>query len=127
MLKRNDSSHGSGPSPNVRAPHRVVIIGGGAAGGTVAATLLREKPGLDVAIIEPSERHFYQPGWTLVGGGEMRLEDWNVDPLEGPQVLSQYEELGVSRLIVPAMALVGDGNPVEAIQQFGEEVLSKIG
>jgi sulfide:quinone oxidoreductase len=48
--------------------HRVVIVGGGAAGVTVAARLGRADLG-DVALIEPSDRHYYQPLWTLVGGG----------------------------------------------------------
>lgn len=34
--------------------------------------MLKRKPGLSVAIIEPSPDHFYQPGWTLVGGGVFR-------------------------------------------------------
>jgi len=51
------------------AHHRVVIIGGGNAGISVAARLLRRLRGLDVAIIEPSPTHYYQPLWTLVGGG----------------------------------------------------------
>ena len=55
--------------------HVVVIIGGGAAGLSVAAGLLRKHNDLDVAIIEPSESHYYQPGWTLVGGGEMTAEE----------------------------------------------------
>lgn len=46
----------------------MVIVGGGAAGITVAARLGRA--GLhDVAVIEPSDRHYYQPLWTLVGAG----------------------------------------------------------
>jgi sulfide:quinone oxidoreductase len=49
--------------------HTVVVIGGGAAGIATAASLLRRKPGLDIAIVEPSETHAYQPGWTMVGGG----------------------------------------------------------
>ena len=49
--------------------HDVVIVGGGAAGIAVASSLLARKPGLDVAIIEPSDIHYYQPGWTLVGAG----------------------------------------------------------
>jgi sulfide:quinone oxidoreductase len=48
---------------------KVVIIGGGAAGIATAASLLKRKPGLDIAIVEPSEVHAYQPGWTMVGGG----------------------------------------------------------
>lgn len=55
--------------------HEVVVIGGGTAGISVAARLARrwfDRP--EVAIIEPSERHFYQPLWTLVGGGVARKE-----------------------------------------------------
>jgi sulfide:quinone oxidoreductase len=49
--------------------HDVVIIGGGAAGISVASSLLARKPGLDIAIIDPADIHYYQPGWTLVGAG----------------------------------------------------------
>jgi sulfide:quinone oxidoreductase len=52
-----------------RAAHDVVIVGGGAAGVATAASLLRRRPSLDIAIIEPRDKHHYQPGWTLVGGG----------------------------------------------------------
>ena len=48
--------------------HRVVIVGGGSAGITVAARLKR-KGVTDIAVIEPSETHWYQPLWTLVGAG----------------------------------------------------------
>ena len=47
----------------------VVVVGGGAAGIGTSMSLLRRRPGLSIAIIEPSDRHYYQPGWTLVGGG----------------------------------------------------------
>lgn len=51
-----------------RDHHRVVIVGGGSAGITVAARLRRA--GIDdVAVVEPSDAHYYQPLWTLVGGG----------------------------------------------------------
>ena len=49
--------------------HQVLIVGGGSAGITVAARLLREGY-TDVAVIEPSDKHYYQPLWTLVGGGQ---------------------------------------------------------
>ena len=49
--------------------HQIVIVGGGAAGITVAAQLLAKNSNLDIAIIEPSDKHYYQPAWTLVGGG----------------------------------------------------------
>lgn len=47
--------------------HQIVIVGGGTAGISVAARLCKKN--LDVAIIEPSVKHYYQPLWTLVGGG----------------------------------------------------------
>lgn len=53
--------------------HQVVVIGAGAAGTSVAASLLRQRPGLDVAIVEPSDVHYYQPAFTLVGGGAYSL------------------------------------------------------
>ncbi len=48
--------------------HEVVIVGGGTAGITVAARLRRAGV-TDVAVVEPSEHHYCQPLWTLVGGG----------------------------------------------------------
>lgn len=51
--------------------HRIVIVGGGTAGISVAARLLR-KGHSDVAVIEPSDTHYYQPLWTLVGGGQAK-------------------------------------------------------
>ncbi len=52
--------------------HRVVIVGGGSAGISVAARLAKKLD--DVAVIEPSENHYYQPLWTLVGGGCAKRE-----------------------------------------------------
>ena len=46
-----------------------MVIGGGAAGIATAASLLKRRPGLDIAIVEPADTHAYQPGWTMVGGG----------------------------------------------------------
>jgi sulfide:quinone oxidoreductase len=47
----------------------VLVIGGGAAGCAVTASLLKRDPDLRIAIIEPRDQHYYQPGWTLVGAG----------------------------------------------------------
>lgn len=49
--------------------YSIVIIGAGTAGITVAAQLLRKKKGLSIALIDPATTHYYQPAWTLVGGG----------------------------------------------------------
>ncbi|MBK8218355.1 MAG: NAD(P)/FAD-dependent oxidoreductase [Myxococcales bacterium] len=54
--------------------HDVVICGGGTAGLSVAARLKEASPGLDIALIEPSETHDYQPLWTLVGAGVVSKE-----------------------------------------------------
>lgn len=48
--------------------HKIVVIGGGTAGIAVAAKLRREGVS-DIGVIEPSEQHYYQPLWTLVGAG----------------------------------------------------------
>lgn len=54
---------------------RIVIIGGGTAGLTVAAQILKQRNDVSVTIIEPSEKHYYQPLWTLVGGGIFPREE----------------------------------------------------
>ena len=54
--------------------NEIVIIGGGSAGIAVAASLLHRDDSLDIAIIEPSDVHYYQPGWTLVGAGVFKPE-----------------------------------------------------
>jgi len=48
---------------------QIVIIGGGNAGISVAAQLLLKNKSLDITIVDPAEHHYYQPAWTLVGGG----------------------------------------------------------
>jgi sulfide:quinone oxidoreductase len=49
--------------------YRILVLGGGTAGITVAAQLRRKLKDFDLAIVEPSEKHYYQPLWTLVGAG----------------------------------------------------------
>lgn len=55
--------------------YKVLILGGGAAGISVAAKLKQSLPSGSMAIVEPSERHFYQPLWTLIGAGLFKKED----------------------------------------------------
>ncbi len=65
-----------------QAHHKILILGGGTAGITVAARLMRAKQH-DVAVVEPSSKHYYQPLWTLVGGGR------------APQSISERDEVSV--------------------------------
>ncbi len=56
--------------------YRLVIVGGGTAGISVAAALRRTAAaaGLEITIIEPSDKHYYQPAFTLVGAGAYSLD-----------------------------------------------------
>ena len=64
-------------SQNTRNHFKIVILGGGTAGLSVASRLKRTLPAkdFDVAIVEPSSTHDYQPLWTLVGGGVCKKEE----------------------------------------------------
>ncbi|ANI55273.1 NAD(P)/FAD-dependent oxidoreductase [Pseudomonas sp. DR 5-09] len=53
----------------------IVVIGGGTAGIGFVASLLKRDPGLKITVIEPSTLHYYQPAWTLVGGGAYDAKD----------------------------------------------------
>ena len=114
------SSHAYDPTVSSQLHHRVVIVGGGTAGISVAARLRRMMKGIDVAIIEPSDQHYYQPLWTLVGGGVFPKEttqrneaavipagvDWIQDaaaefcPEENTLLTAQGKKIGYDYLVV---------------------------
>ncbi|WP_341521748.1 FAD/NAD(P)-binding oxidoreductase [Pseudomonas sp. G.S.17] len=54
--------------------HQILIVGAGAAGIATASSLLARDATLDIAIIDPADTHYYQPGWTLVGAGIFQPE-----------------------------------------------------
>lgn len=62
--------------------YQVLIIGGGTAGLTVASHLLNHYNRPTVAIVEPATKHYYQPLWTLVGGGVFAKEASERDEAE---------------------------------------------
>ncbi|WP_439523474.1 TIGR01244 family sulfur transferase [Marivita sp.] len=68
-VARRIANGGKTPTDTGDAKFDVVIVGAGAGGVSVAASLKARKPGLSVAIIDPADIHYYQPGWTMVGGG----------------------------------------------------------
>jgi sulfide:quinone oxidoreductase len=55
--------------------HQILIIGGGNAGISVASKLLLMDKSLDIAIVDPADKHYYQPAWTLVGSGVFDIQD----------------------------------------------------
>ena len=63
----------------MKTHHQILIVGGGNAGISIAAQLLRKDSSLDIAIIDGAKKHYYQPAWTLVGGGEFNIKDTERD------------------------------------------------
>jgi sulfide:quinone oxidoreductase len=59
----------------MQTKHQIVIVGGGNAGISTASQLLRKNKNLDIAVIEPSDKHYYQPAWTLVGAGVFNMKN----------------------------------------------------
>lgn len=68
-VARRIANGGRVPTDSGDASFDVVIVGAGAGGIAVAASLKARQPDLQVAIIDPADVHYYQPGWTMVGGG----------------------------------------------------------
>jgi sulfide:quinone oxidoreductase len=68
-LARRIANGGKVPVEVAVASHDIVIVGAGAAGVATASSLLGRDPTLDIAIIDPADTHYYQPGWTMVGAG----------------------------------------------------------
>lgn len=55
--------------------YQVLIIGGGTGGIMVASRMKNKQSNVSIGIIEPSENHYYQPAFTLVGGGTYKMEN----------------------------------------------------
>ncbi len=97
------------PTPPSIPAFDVCIVGGGTAGITVAARLGQAAPTLSIAVIEPSETHYYQPLWTLVGGGEF-------DKQVTARPMAQCIPPGVTWLRTPAKAFEPDAHLVHTEQ-----------
>jgi len=122
--------------------HPLVIVGAGSAGISVASSLLKRQSDLKITIIDPAGDHYYQPGFTMVGGGIFNVEEtrrnmgavipgkvnWiqaavtSFDPGNNAVVLSDENVITYERLIVcPGLKLNWDA--VEGL----EETLGKNG
>ncbi|KAJ8729893.1 hypothetical protein PYW07_016931 [Mythimna separata] len=62
-------------SNNATYSCKVLVVGGGTGGCTMAAKFARRLPKDSVIVLEPSKDHYYQPLWTLVGAGVVRVND----------------------------------------------------
>ncbi|MEC0080794.1 MULTISPECIES: FAD/NAD(P)-binding oxidoreductase [Paenibacillus] len=60
----------------IQLHYTIAIVGAGSAGLSVAARLLRQSKAFQgsIVIIDPQKNHYYQPLWTLVGGGVVKKE-----------------------------------------------------
>ncbi len=83
----------------------VIVIGGGAGGIAVASSLLKRRRSLDIAIVEPRDEHFYQPGWTMVGSGIF-------DQKATMRAMSSVIPAGVNWIKVAAKTFQPDDNQV---------------
>lgn len=104
-VARRIANHGRTPIDVAEVTHAVVIIGGGAAGIATASSLLARDPGLDIAIIDPADVHYYQPGWTLVGCGVF-------DAAETARTMAATIPRGVHWIKAAVAAFEPDGNAV---------------
>ena len=72
-LTMTDSNAGQ-PASEGNQSYDVVIVGAGAGGISVASSLKKRNSRLSIALIDPAAEHYYQPGWTMVGGGIFSAE-----------------------------------------------------
>ena len=63
-VARRIANGGKTPTDTGDTYFEVVIVGAGAGGISVAASLKSRKPELNIAVIDPADIHYYQPGWT---------------------------------------------------------------
>ncbi len=73
--------------------HNILIVGGGAAGLSTASSLIKRDSTVKVSVIEPSNKHYYQPGWTMVGRGVFEKEQTEKDiDLVWPKGVERIED-----------------------------------
>ncbi len=87
----------------------VLIVGGGSAGLSIAARLCQGSNPPSVGIIEPSDKHYYQPIWTLVGAGIM-------DKQVSERAEADFIPRGAEWIRESAAEFMPDRNQVQTVQ-----------
>lgn len=116
--------------------YKILIVGGGTGGIMTAAQIKRKDESLEIGLIEPSETHYYQPAWTLVGAGTFDMEktkrkekdyipkgvDWikdfvvKVKPEENKVQLKDGNEITYDYLVI-SPGLVMNLNGIEGLKE----------
>ncbi|WP_172294755.1 bifunctional protein tyrosine phosphatase family protein/NAD(P)/FAD-dependent oxidoreductase [Pseudoruegeria sp. HB172150] len=73
-VARRIANGGKTPTDTGDAKFDIVIVGAGAGGISVAASL-QSRTNASIALIDPADIHYYQPGWTMVGGGVFEAQE----------------------------------------------------
>lgn len=120
--------------------YEILILGGGTAGIMSAAFLRKANSNLKIGIVEPSEKHYYQPAYTLVGAGTYSLKkcirdekdfipkgvEWikdyavRIDPLSNEVELQKQGKLKYQVLIV-ATGIIYDFSMIEGLKDALEK------
>lgn len=130
------SSRHFSTSLSAQKNYKLVVVGGGAGGCAVASKFVKKLGAGNVAVIEPSQEHYYQPMFTLIGGGIKTLSqatrsmksvlpakcEWiqskavNFDPVNQKVTTANGEEVGYDYLVV-AMGLQLNFNKIKGLPE----------
>lgn len=124
----------------MKTHYQILIIGAGTGGIMTASQLRNKDKTLEIGIIDPAEKHYYQPTWTLVGAGAYDFKktekpmrelipsgvDWLKDsvtefmPDNHKVKLFSGAEIGYDYLVV-SPGLVNDLTLIEGLQEAVEK------
>lgn len=100
-----------------RAFERVARYGQGWYAPTTSVAQISElMPSLDAACAEHGRDR-----------GAIEVSTMWVPQLEPIETFERYREVGVDRLVVPMVLLSGEGDRLDGLKRFGDEVMSKLG
>lgn len=69
------AAHFSTATAPAKVSCKLLVCGGGAGGCSIAAKFASKLGAGGCVVVEPSVTHYYQPMWTMVGGGMKQLKD----------------------------------------------------